>query len=403
MPTNPMGIAHPSGPLSGIRALDLSSYVACPYACSLLADLGADVIKVEPPGGDALRQYPSSLEAESRAFLGTNRSKRGIALDLKHPEGLKALLRLAASADVLVHNFRPSVPARLGIDYEKLKSNNPRLIYCALSGYGESGPLRDKAGYDQVLQCFTGMATFQGAAEGKAAIVMGSVVDFYAASLIAYGVSAALFHRERTGEGQYIGLSLLGAALAMQSARFIWAAGEDRGAERDLRSGGVTGIHPTKDGEIYISANTAHFWRALCTLIGLPELAEDASYDTVRKRANRTAEIVPRIRKALLAYTAIEWEEMFGERVPCCAVRTIEEMFDHPQALSEGLVAAVEHWRVGSYRGLRKPLKFGSAPGPEPFAAPVYGQHTDEVLAGMGYSNEEIAELRRLGAVPARV
>jgi crotonobetainyl-CoA:carnitine CoA-transferase CaiB-like acyl-CoA transferase len=382
--------------------LDLSSYVAGPYACSLLADLGADVIKIEPPGGDALRQYPSSLEAESRAFLGTNRSKRGIALDLKHAEGRQVLRRLAASADVLVHNFRSSVPVRLGIDYETLKKDHPRLIYCALSGYGESGPLRDKAGYDQVLQCFTGMATFQGGAEAKAAIVLGSVVDFYAAALIAQGVAAALFHLERTGEGQYISLSLLSAALAMQSARFIWAAGEGRDVERDLRSGGVTGIHPTKDGAIYLSANTLHFWQALCALIGLPHLAEDSDYDTVRKRANCAAELVPRIREALLAHSAIEWEEIFGERVPCCAVRTIEEMFDHPQALAEGLVATVEHPRIGSYKGLRQPLKFGSAPGPEPFAAPVYGQHTDEVLASIGYSADEIAELRRLGVVPAQ-
>ena len=396
-----------SGPLSGIQVLDLSSYIAGPYACSLLADLGADVLKIEPHGGDTLRQYPSTLDSESRGFLGMNRSKRGLVLDLKQPEGLAALLRLVRTADVLVHNFRPSVPVRLGVAYEQLKPENPRLIYCALTGYGESGPLKDKAGYDQVLQSFTGICTFQGAPaaepqSGQPEIVRGSVVDFYAASLLAYGVSSALYRRERTGEGQYVGLSLLGAALAMQSGRFVWARGEGADRDRDLRSGGISGLHPTGDGALYISANTPHFWRSLCTLIGLPELADNPKYDTVRKRAKCAAEIVPVIRNALLARTALDWEKVFGEQVPCCAVRPIEEMFDHPQVLAQGLVASMEHPRLGSYRGLRKPLKFSATPCPEPFAAPALGQHTDEILASAGYAADEIEKLRGLGVIPPR-
>lgn len=388
-----------TGPLSGIRALDLSSYVAGPYACSLLADLGADVIKVEPIAGDGLRQYPSTLEAEPRAFLGLNRSKRGIAMNIKQPAGLEALLRLARRADVLVHNFRPTVPERLGIGYTNLHEENTRLIYCALSGYGDHGPLKDRAGYDQVLQSFTGMCVFQGVAHGKPEIVMGSAIDYYAAALLAYAVSAALYHRERTGEGQYVALSLLGSALAMQSGRFIWAESEGRDVEREFRSGGVTGIHPTRQGELYLSANTPHFWRALCTLIGLPEFAEDPNYDTVRKRAECAAEIVPVIRGALAARSALEWERVFGEQVPCCAIRPIEDMFDHPQVGSEGLVTTFEHAKAGVYRGLRKPLKFDSAPGPEPFAAPALGQHTEEILSEAGYGSEEIEALRKAGAI----
>ncbi len=392
------------GPLSGIRVLDLSSYVAGPYACSLLADLGAEVIKIESPGGDSLRQYPSSLEQESRAFLGTNRSKRGMVLDLKQAEGLAVLMRLVKSADVLVHNFRPSVPVRLGIDYVRLKAVNPRLIYCVLTGYGETGPMSNKAGYDQVLQSFTGICTFQGAAReaspGKPEIVLGSVVDFYAASLLAYGTTAALLHRERTGEGQYVGLSLLGAALAMQSGRFIWTQGEDSTASRDLRSGGVTGIHPTGEGDLYLSANTPHFWRSLCTLVGLPELAGNPKYDSVRKRAKCADEIVPAIRTALKAHTALEWEEIFDEEVPCCAVRPIEEMFSHPQVLAQGLVTTVEHPLIGGYQGLRKPLKFSETPGPEPFAPPTLGQHTEEILVSAGYSEKDIGQLRKLGVIP---
>src|SRR5579863_6684258 len=183
------------GALTGIKILDLSGYIAGPYGCTLLADLGAEVIKVEPPTGDTLQSYPSTLPEESRAFLGCNRSKMGIVLNLKQPEGLSVLLRLVETADVLVHNFRPAVPKRLGIDYKRVKSINPRLIYCSLTGYGESGPLKNKAGYDQVLQSMTGICVFQGETRGEPEIAYGSVVDYYAASLLALGVSAALFRR----------------------------------------------------------------------------------------------------------------------------------------------------------------------------------------------------------------
>ena len=178
------GAASSAGPLTGIRVLDLSAYIAGPYGCTLLGDLGAEVVKVEPPGGDNLRNYPSTLPGESRAFLGVNRNKLGLSLDLKQPEGLAALHRLLRNADVLVHNFRPSVPPRLGIGYEQLKDDNPRLIYCAVTGYGEQGPLKDKAGYDQVLQAMSGICAMQAQPDGAPEIVYGSVVDYYAASTL---------------------------------------------------------------------------------------------------------------------------------------------------------------------------------------------------------------------------
>lgn|SRR5579871_700412 len=392
----------PRGPLSGITVLDLSSYIAGPYGCSLLADMGACVIKIEPPAGDTLRLYPSTLAQESRAFLGTNRSKLGVVLDLKHPEGRAVLHRLLGSADVLVHNFRPSVPARLGIDYEACQAINARLIYCALTGFGETGPLKEKAGYDQVLQSMSGICAFQGTPEGGPEIVYGSVVDFYAGSLIAGGVSAALFHRERTGEGQYVGVSLLRTALAMQSTRFIWAECEGRDVNRDMRSGGITGIHPTLEGHIYISANTPHFWQSLCELVGLPELAADPRFDTIRKRAQLAHEIVPKIRAALMQKTALEWEQVFGELVPSSSVRPIEDMFDHPQSQAEKLVATYRHPVVGKYRGMGKAWKFGATPGPEPFAAPVLGVDTVAVLKRYGYTTEEIAHFEELGVIPCR-
>lgn len=362
------------GPLSGVRVLDLSAYIAGPYGCTLLADQGADVIKIEPPVGDNLRKYPSTLASESRAFLGVNRSKRGLVLDLKNPQDLQRLLALVRGADVLVHNFRPSVPARLGIAYEQLREINPRLIYCAVTGFGDSGPLKDKAGFDQVLQTMTGMCTLQGPADGPPQILYGSVVDYYAAAMVASGVASALYEREKSGVGQSVGVSLLRSALAMQSARMVWAESEPREVGRDMRSGGITGIHPTREGYLYISANTGHFWQALCEKCGLQALLCER-YDTVRKRAEHQAEILPRLHAALVQRSALEWETLFGEEVPCAAARAVEDMFDFPQVQAEALVQVFDHPVVGPYRGFTRAIAFGRTPGPTPFAAPTLDQH----------------------------
>jgi crotonobetainyl-CoA:carnitine CoA-transferase CaiB-like acyl-CoA transferase len=389
----------PPGPLSGIRVLDLSAYIAGPYGCALLADQGADVIKIEPPGGDNLRNYPSTLESDSRAFLGVNRSKYGLALDLKQPAGLAALFELVRTADVLVHNFRPDVPPRLGISYDELQAVNPRLIYCAVTGYGENGPLRNNAGYDQVLQTMTGMCSMQGKRGGPPEILYGSIVDYYAAAMVASGVASALYERERSGVGQYVGVSLLRSALAMQSARLVWAEGEPREVERDMRSGGVTGIYPTQDGYLYISANTPRFWQALCDKTGLRPLLEVDRYDTVRKRAQYADEIIPELCRALQARSAREWESIFGQDVPCAAARTVEDMFDDPQVAAEDMIAVFKHPDVGTYRGFNKAIKFGRTPGPDSFAAPAFGQHSDAILAEAGLSVDEIVHLRANGAV----
>ena len=393
---------EPAGPLSGITVLDLCSYLAGPYGCTLLADLGADVIKIESPQGDMLRQFPSSLPGEARFFLGTNRGKRALALDLKQKEGLAILYRMVESADVLVENFRPSVPARLGIDYPRLNKINPRLVYAGLTGYGDKGPLKERGGFDQVLQCLTGMAVFQGGGPDKPQLVLGSVLDYFTSALLAYGVTAALFHREKTGKGQYLSLSLLRSALTIQAGRFVWADSEGRDAARDSGTGGLTGIHPTKDGALYISVHSNHFWAALCELIGRPELATDPRCVSMRSRAQHAAELLPIVHKALAEKSAREWEEIFGERVPCAAVRPIEDMFDHPQALAEELVTTLQHPVVGRYRTMTKPIRLSDTPGPAPSAAPIFGQHSDEVLAGYGYSAAEIAALRERGVVHLR-
>ena len=386
-----------TGPLAGIRVLDLSAYIAAPYGCTLLADQGAEVIKVEPPSGDNLRSYPSTLKAEGRAFLGVNRGKSSIVLDLKVTAARDVLLRLLADADVLVHNFRPGVAERLGIGFEQLRAGHERLVYCAVSGYGESGPLSQKAGYDQVLQTMSGICTLQGSKENPQ-IVYGSVVDYYAAALLAGGVSSALYQRERTGQGQYVGISLLRSALAMQSARFVWAADEPRDVFRDMRSGGITGLYGTTAGSLYISANTAHFWAALCELIDLPELASEPRYASVRLRAEHASELVPRVTRALQAHTALEWEKIFGDRVPCAVAQDIEDMFEHPQVLAEHMVGTFEHPSVGSYRGLSRAIKFGNDDQPQACAAPTFGQHSQQVLLSLGYSPSDIEALRASGA-----
>jgi crotonobetainyl-CoA:carnitine CoA-transferase CaiB-like acyl-CoA transferase len=209
--------------------------------------------------------------------------------------------------------------------------------------------------------------------------------------------------RARSGRGQYVGVSLLRSALAMQSARLVWAEGEGREVGRDMRSGGVTGLHPTREGYLYLSANTAHFWAALCERTGLQALATDARYDTVRKRAQHAAEIVPQLRTALQQHSALEWEAIFGEAVPCAAARAVEDMFVHEQVLAEGMVSDFSHPEVGIYRGFDKPVKFGSTPGPKPFASPGFGQHSADVLAAHGYEEDEIARLRALEVLPPRM
>jgi formyl-CoA transferase len=312
---------------------------------------------------------------------------------------LSVLLRLVQSADVLVHNFRPGVPQRLGIDYEQLQLVNPTLIYCAVTGFGESGPMKDKAGYDQVLQTMTGMCTMQGLRNGVPEIVYGSVVDYYAAALVASGVASALYERERSGLGQKVGVSLLRSALTMQSARLVWAEGEPRDIGRDFRSGGISGLHPTREGYVYLSANTRHFWSALCEKVQMPELAVDERYDTVRKRAEHAAEILPRLHRALRAHTALEWEEIFGDEVPSAAARPIEDVFSNEQVHAENMVADFDHATIGRYRGQAQSVTYGRTPGPAPFAAPSFGQHSDEVLLNAGYTDEERRRLREKGVV----
>jgi crotonobetainyl-CoA:carnitine CoA-transferase CaiB-like acyl-CoA transferase len=377
--------------LHGLRVLDLSSYIAGPFACSLLADLGAEVIKIEPPDGDPIRRYPSTLAGESRVFLGVNRGKSSIVLDLKSDDGRARFESLVEGADVLVENFRPGVMERLGFGQERLRQRHPRLIYCSLTGFGHDGPMRHSAGFDQVLQAMTGMNVFQGEGQAGAdgdeagpALIWGSPVDFYAASLCLSSVLAALYHRERSGEGQFTTMSLLAAALTMQAGRLVWADREPVEVSRDLAQGRLAGIHPTAEGHLYLSASTDAFWRKLCAHLGLADLVDDPRLGSVRQRAAHADLILPRLHAALARRSALDWESIMAGDVPCVAVRPIEAMFDHPQVRAEGLVAHMSHVGVGGYLGLASPFRFSACASPAPRPAPALDEHGAVEPAGQG-------------------
>lgn len=385
--------------LQGIVVLDLTAYLAGPYGCALLGDVGADIIKIEPPGGDNTRNYPSSLDKENRTFLGANRNKRSIVLDLKHPDGLTAFYRLVEKADVVVHNFRPAVPGRLGIDYETLRSRRPDLIYCSFTGFGENGPLRDHPGFDTMLQCFTGLAAAQGVATGagQPQILANSIVDYYSASMVTIAILSAVVHRLRTGEGQHVKASLLRSAISLQSGAFVWAESEPRDIARTWGQS-YSGIYPAKDGHVYLQATTQSFWKNLCDYLGFPELGEDPRYDTLIKRNALKDDIRPLIKDALVQRTAIEWEQLLLGKVPCVAVRSIEDMFDHPQLLAEEIVVEHDHPKVGKYKSMGKAIKMGAGDKPTT-RAPMLGEHTEEVLAQFGFADDEITAMRANGAV----
>ncbi len=385
--------------LAGIKVLDLTSYLAGPFASTLMGDLGADVIKIESPGGDMMRYYPSTLNKGSRAYVGANRNKRSIIIDLKNPLGLGAFLRLVSEADIVMHNFRPGVAERLSIDFTALTATKPDLVYCSLTGFGQSGPYVERPGFDQVLQSMTGIAWLQGGDAGPQ-VVWGSIVDYYAAALVALGLSAALRKRDQTGQPQEIDASLLRSALALQSGRMVWAADEPKHIERDLRGGKLAGIHPTKEGYLYLQAQTPAFWVSLCELLGVPELAENPKYDTMVKRKHHEEEILPVLRAALAKRTAVEWQACFGDRVPCTVVQPMEDMFENPQVLAQGLIVEHSSSFIGPYKTVTEPIRMNGGRSNVPDrCAPALGEHTEEVLSEFGFSQEEIEHLMSQRAV----
>lgn len=379
-------------PLEGITVIDFTNYIAGPFCPTMLADMGAEVIKIEAHSGDPTRQFPSTLPGGSRVFEGVNRNKKGLCLDLKQAAGREIVYRLVQRADVVVENFRPRIAERLRIGYDDLRQHQPRLIYCAISGYGSQGPLSSKPGFDQVLQTMTGIATAQGRAQGRPQLVGGSIVDYFAAMLATYGVMLGLFVRERTGVGQRVDTSLLAAALALQAGRFVSSEHESPDNERDLNVG-INGLYACQDGYIYISAHIQKFWQALCHTVGLPQLASDPRYDTMSKRTAHVNELRQQLEAVFCTKSADDWETILeAAGVPSAKANPIQAMFAHPQVLANHLVQDVQHAELGKLSLVGLPLQLSATPGEMRRAAPTLGQHSEEILQSLGYTAQEIAD-----------
>jgi crotonobetainyl-CoA:carnitine CoA-transferase CaiB-like acyl-CoA transferase len=377
--------------------LDFCSFIAGSYGAMLLGDLGADVIKVEPLTGDLARAWGPFLAGESRFFQGWNRSKRGIALDLLTVEGREVVRELVRRTDVVIENFRPGVTAKLGIDYASLRPLRPGLIYCSSTAFGPRGPLHARPGYDPVLQAMSGAAVNNARYCDRIAISSVAVSDYQAAMLAATGIVAALYHREKTGEGQFVETSLLQGAMSVQSHYFCQAL------EREEE--GPLGIYPyrlfeTADGWLFIGGATDKFWRILCQALGLNDLASDARYATNALRVERQAELTPRLAPCFRSKTATEWETLLVERgFPCARVRTFPEFLVDPQVEALGMNPVIDHPTIGPMRVAGVPVHLDRTPGGIQRAAPTLGQHTEEVLAEIGYDEPRIAGLRRRGVI----
>ena len=387
------------GPLNGIRVLDFTSFIAGSYGAMLLGDMGADVLKIESPGGDNARHWGPFIEGESRMFQAWNRNKRGISVDLKTEQGRQVVYDLARTADVAMENFRPGVAARLGIDYDALSRLNPGLVYASSSAFGGSGPYAQRPGYDPVLQSMAGAAHMQQLMNGVAAICPVAVSDYMAAVLTVCSINAALLHRERTGEGQRIETSLLQAIMSAQAQSYL------QPLEAEIT--GPPGIFPYRmfaaaDGPIFIAAGTDKFWRLFCEAIGRDDLARDPRYETNPQRVSNAAALSDEIDPIVARRPARELEaELIAVGVPCAAVRSAEEFFDDPQVEAMAMSQVVRHPQLGNLRMAGVPWHFSQTPGTIRRPAPRLGEHTGEVLAELGYGAERIAGLEASGAVRA--
>ena len=387
------------GPLNGIRVLDFTSFIAGSYGAMLLGDMGADVLKIESPGGDNARHWGPFIEGESRMFQAWNRNKRGISVNLKTEQGREVVYDLARTADVAMENFRPGVAARLGIDYDALSRHNPGLVYASSSAFGGSGPYAQRPGYDPVLQSMAGAAHLQQLMNGVAAICPVAVSDYMAAVLTVCSINAALLHRERTGEGQRIETSLLQAIMSAQAQSYLQPL--------DAEITGPPGIFPYRmfaaaDGPIFIAAGTDKFWRLFCEAIGRDDLACDPRYETNPQRVSNAAALSDEIDPIVARRPARELEaELVAVGVPCAAVRSAEEFFDDPQVEAMAMSQVVRHPQLGNLRMAGVPWRFSQTPGTIRRPAPRLGEHTGEVLAELGYGTEQIAGLEASGAVRA--
>ena len=393
-----------TAPLDGLTVIDLTRVLSGPYCTMLLADMGARVIKIEQPGrGDDTRGWgPPFLGSESAYFLSINRNKESLTLDLKHDEGRTLLERLVAGADVLVENFRPGTMQRLGLGYDTLAARHPSLVYCSISGFGQTGPRRDQPGYDAVIQGEGGLMSVTGEADGPPLRLGVAISDIVSGMFAAQGIALALLARHRTGRGQHVDIGMLDstAALLTYQAAIYFATGAS-----PARLGNR---HPTivpyetfaaADGDLVLAVGNDVLWRSFCRATGLSDLAGDPRFATNRARVQHYGELKPVIDARLRTRSRAEWIEALGaEGVPCGSVRAIGDVLSDPQIDARDMIAAVEHATLGPLRTLGIPIKLSDTPGRVRTAPPTLGQHTDSILArDLGLSGADIARLREAG------
>jgi len=399
-----------TGPLKGMRVLDLSHVMAGPVCGLMLADMGAEVIKVEKidGGDDTRRMLPPDINGEPAAFMMMNRNKRGIALDLKHPRGKEVLKKLVAKADALIENYRHDTMQRLGLGYEALRDINPGLIYCEISGFGRSGPWAEQGGFDLVAQGMSGLMAITGEGPGRAPVKVGApVTDITAGILAAMGVCAAYAHKLKTGEGQRVDTSLFEAGIThtyWQSA-IAFATGVSPGPLGSAHPlSAPYQAFPTKDGWINLGASNQRLWLKFVELLDDPELAADPRFKDNAGRMGNLPALVEALTVHFKKRTTAEWLDLLEKAgIPAGPVLSIREMHAHPQTIAREMVPELEHPVAGKVQTIGLPVKFSKTPGKVAAPAPLHGQHTREVLAELGYGEAEIDSLiaeRAVGTAP---
>lgn len=388
-------------PLDGIRVVDLTRYLAGPFATQILGDYGAEVIKVEPAKGtrNQLAQDPSK---DDYFFLSANRSKRSIALDIKRPEGRAIIERMVYGADVLIDNFRPGVIEAMGFGYEKMAARNPRLISCTISGFGSTGPLRDNPGFDQIAQGLSGLMSVTGSRESGPTRVGIAICDLLAGIFAAQGILLAIEARHRTGRGQRVEVSLLESIVSILS----WSAGilfqtgsspEPQGNHHPLSS--PHGTFQAADRPFNIAVGNEAMWRNFVKLIERPALAEDERFSTLRARIKNRAELTREINQALRSHGAEYWVDLLNRQgIPSGPILSMAEIFAHPQIAAREMLLTLPHPVLGQVKTTGLAAKLSATPG-EVRRPPLLGEHTDELLATLGYNSAEIRELRAANVI----
>jgi crotonobetainyl-CoA:carnitine CoA-transferase CaiB-like acyl-CoA transferase len=389
-----------SGSLAGVTVIDFTRVLSGPYCTMVLADHGARVIKLEHPvrGDDTRHWGPPFLGEESAYFLSVNRNKESVTLDFKQPEGQRVLEQLLERADVVVENFRPGTLDVLGFGAAAVLARHPRLVYCSISGYGQTGPRREEPGYDAVMQAEGGLMSITGESDGPALRLGVAITDIVSGLFAAQGVMAALIAREKTGRGQQVDIGMLDAtaALLTYQAGNYFATGQvpARMGNRHPTIVPYESFHAA-DGEFVIAGGNDEIWRRLCKVIDRPDLAEDARYRTNADRAVRHAEVKAELERALQTRTRDEWvRELTNAGVPCGSVREISEVLSDPQITAREMVREVEHTTVGKARVINSPVKMSATPTSVRTAPPTLGQHTAGVLKELGYDQQEIDALK---------